>query len=84
MLQFEEIEMRPRNKLRRFYKFKNPTTEIQRTWDVKPKMIPVTKVATGTVWKVLRQYLSGISGKHEIKEPQKTAILCTVHLPAEH
>ena len=33
--------------------------------------------ATGTIPKSLTQYLSNIPGKHEIKELQTTAILCT-------
>jgi len=35
------------------------------------KMITVTTVATRTVAKSLRQNLSNIPGKHEIKEKQK-------------
>jgi hypothetical protein len=35
--------------------------------------------ATGTVSKLLRQYLSNVSGKHEIKELQTTAVLRTAH-----
>ena len=46
-------------------------------WTVKAKMIPVIIGATGTISKSLRQYLSNIQGKHEIKELQKTAILGT-------
>ena len=49
-------------------KYKDLTIEIQRTWNVKAKVIPVIMRATGTVSKSLRQYLSNISGKHEIKE----------------
>ena len=40
-------------------------------WNVKAKAIPVIIGATGTVAKSLRQYLSNIPGKHEIKEPKK-------------
>jgi len=36
--------------------------------------------ATATVSKPFRQYLSNQTGKHEIKEVQKTAILCTAHI----
>jgi hypothetical protein len=36
--------------------------------------------ATGTISKSLKQYLSNIPGKHEMKELQKTAILGTAHL----
>jgi hypothetical protein len=34
---------------------------------------------TGTISKSPTQYLSDITGKHEIKELQTTAILCTAH-----
>jgi hypothetical protein len=40
---------------------------------------PVITGATGTISESLRQYLSNILGKHEIKEIQKSAILCTAH-----
>jgi len=36
--------------------------------------------ATGTISISLRQYLSNVSGKHEIKELQKKAILGTAHI----
>ena len=55
-------------------KYKVLRTQMQRTWNVKPKMIPVMRGETGTVSKSLRQYLSNIPGKHEIKELQNTAI----------
>jgi hypothetical protein len=42
-------------------------------------VIPVIIAATVTIPKSLRQYLSNIAGKHEIKELQKTAILGTAH-----
>ena len=54
--------------------------EIQRIWNVKANVIPVIKGAAGTISKSLRQYLSHIPGKHEIKELQKTAILGTAHV----
>jgi len=40
-------------------------------WNVKASVIPVITGATGTIAKSLRQYLSNIPGKHEIKELQK-------------
>ena len=43
------------------------------------RVIPVLIEATGTISKSLTQYLSNIPGKHEIKEPQKTAILGIAH-----
>ena len=60
-------------------KYKDLTIEIQRMWNVQAKVTPVIAGATGTVSESLRQYLSNIPGKHEIKELQKTAILCTAH-----
>jgi hypothetical protein len=46
---------------------------------VKTKVIPVIIGATGTISKSLRQYLSNIPAKHEIKELRKTAVLGTAH-----
>jgi len=44
-------------------------------------VIPVIMEVTGTISKSLRQYLSNIPGKHEIKELQKkTAVLGTAVL----
>jgi len=50
-------------------------------WNVKKiKMILVIRGATGTISKSLRKYLSNITGKYEIKELQKIAILGTAHI----
>jgi hypothetical protein len=49
----------------------------QRMWNVKAQVIPVIIGATGTILKSLRQCLSNIPREHDIKELQKTAILCT-------
>jgi uncharacterized protein YycO len=49
-------------------------------WNVTAKVIPVITGATGTISKPLRQYLSNIMGKQEIKELKKTAILGTAHM----
>jgi phage replication-related protein YjqB (UPF0714/DUF867 family) len=38
------------------------------------------KVATGTISKSFRKYVSKIPGSHEVKELQKTAILGTAHM----
>jgi len=48
-------------------------------WNVKAKVITVITGATGTISESLRQYLSNIPGKNEIKELQRTAILGTAH-----
>jgi hypothetical protein len=61
-------------------KYKDPTTEIQRMWNVKTKVIPVIIGATGTISKSFRKYLNNIPGNHKVKELQKTAILGTAHI----
>ena len=55
-------------------KYKDLTIEIQCTWNVKTKVIPVIIGATGTISKTFRKYVSNIPGNHEVKELQKTAI----------
>jgi len=53
---------------------------MQHIFSVNTKVIPVIIIrAAGTISKSLRQYLNNITGKHEIKELQKTAILRTAH-----
>jgi hypothetical protein len=49
-------------------------------WNVKTKVMPVIIRATGTISISFRKYLSSITGKHDIKELQKTAILGTAHI----
>ena len=61
-------------------KYKDLTTEIQRMWNVKTKVIPVIIRATGPISKTFRKYASNIPGNHEDKELQKTAILGTAHI----
>jgi len=61
-------------------KYKDLTIEIQRMWNVKPKVIPVIIGATGTISKSFCRYASNIPGKHEVNELQKTAILGTAHI----
>jgi hypothetical protein len=47
--------------------------------NVKTKVIPVIIGATKTISKSFRKYVTNIPGNHEVKEPQKTAILDTAH-----
>ena len=47
--------------------------------NVKTKVMVVITGAPGTVWKSLAKYLRNIVGKHDVKELQNTAILCTAH-----
>jgi len=61
-------------------KYKDLTIEIQRMWNVKPKVIPIIIGATGTISKSFRKYVSIIPGNYEVKEIQKTAILGTAHI----
>jgi len=61
-------------------KYKYLTIEIQRTWNVKTKVIPVIIGTTGTISKSFRKYVSNIPGNHEVKELQKIAILGTAHI----
>jgi hypothetical protein len=60
--------------------YKDLTIEIQRMWNVKTNVIPVITGTTGTISKSFRKYLSNITGNHETKELQKTAILGTAHI----
>jgi hypothetical protein len=61
-------------------KYKDLTIEIQCTWNVKTKVIPIIMGATGTISKSFRKYVSNIPGNHEVNELQKTAILDTEHI----
>jgi hypothetical protein len=61
-------------------KCKDLTIEIQRMWNVKTRAISVIIVATGTISKSFRKYVSNIPGNHEGRELQKTAILGTAHI----
>jgi len=65
---------------KKILKYKDLTIEIQLMWNVKSKVIPVIIGATGTISKSFRKYVSNITGKHEVKELQKTAVLGTVQI----
>jgi len=60
-------------------KYKDCTMETECMWTVSTKVLPVIIGAIGTVSISLRQYLSNIPGKREIKGLKKTAILGTAH-----
>ena len=64
-------------------KYEDLTAEIRRMWDLKTKAIPVIISADGTISKSLTKYLRNITGKHEIKKQQKTAIQGTAHILRE-
>ena len=61
-------------------KYKDLTIQIQRTWNVKTDVVAVLIRTTGTILESFGKYLSNITGKHEIKELQKTAIMATAHI----
>jgi hypothetical protein len=61
-------------------KYKDLTIEIQRMWNVKTRVIPVVIGVTGTISKSFRKHVSNVSGHHDVKKLQKTAILGTVHI----
>jgi hypothetical protein len=54
-------------------KHKDLIVEIQRMRNMKAEVIPVKIGPPGTISKLPRQYLSNISGKHEIKRLQKNS-----------
>jgi len=60
-------------------KYKDLRMEIQRMWNVTVQVIPVITGVTETISESLRQYLSNIQRKHEIKELQTAAIQDTAH-----
>ena len=68
------------NEAEKILKYKDLRIEIQHTWNVKTKVIPVIIGATGTIPKSFRKYVSNIPGKHEVKELQKTAIFGIAHI----
>jgi hypothetical protein len=61
-------------------KCKTLLIEIERMWSVKTEVIPIIMEATGTISESFRKYLRNISGKHKVKELQKTAVLGTAHI----
>jgi hypothetical protein len=61
-------------------KYKYLIKEIQGMRKVKAKVTPVLIGTTETISKSLRQYLSNIPGKQEIKGLQETALLGAAHI----
>jgi hypothetical protein len=49
-------------------KYTELTIEIQRMWNVKTNVFPVTIGATGTISKAFRKCVNNIPGNHEVKE----------------
>ena len=60
-------------------KYKSLCMKVQRMWNTKWMIIPVTTGATAIVTKGFRNTLEAIPGKHSIHSLQKTAILGTPH-----
>jgi hypothetical protein len=61
-------------------KYEDLIIEIQRMWNVKTRVTPVTIGATGTISKSFRKYVSTIPGNRDVRELQKTAILGTANI----
>ena len=78
------VILRDRNVIKKeaekILKYKELTIEIQCTWKVKTRVIPVIIGVTGTISQSFRKYISNTPGNHEVKEKQKTAILGTAHI----
>jgi hypothetical protein len=71
------------NEAEKKLKYKNLSIEIQRMWNMKCFVIPVTIGVTGIVSKSLQKYLETIPGQHSIDSLQKTAMLGTSHIIRE-
>jgi hypothetical protein len=52
-------------------KYKDPTIEIQRMWNVKTKVIPVITGATGTISKSFGKYMSNIPRNMKSRNSRK-------------
>jgi hypothetical protein len=61
-------------------KYKDLTIEIKRTWDVKTRVILVINWSDWNYFKIIQKIRETVPGNHEVKEPQKTAILDTAHI----
>ena len=70
------VQKEKENKL----KYRSLSIEIERTWNMKCKIIPVINGVAGIVTNVLRKYLETITGKQSLHSLQKTAILGTSHI----
>lgn len=55
------------------------SVEIQRMWNVNPKLIPVVAGPTGLISKSFKRHLCNVSWYHDINEQQQTTILGTAH-----
>jgi hypothetical protein len=69
-----------KKEVKKILKYKDLTIEIQRMWHIKARVIPVIIGATGTISVSFRKYVSSITGNHEVRELEKTAILGTAHI----
>ena len=69
-----------KNEAEKILKYKELTIQIQRTWNVKTKVLPVIIKATGTIPKSFKKYLSNILESTALKSYRKTAILGTAYI----
>jgi len=64
-------------------KYRSLCVEIQRMWNLKCTIVPVTIEATEIVTRSLRKNLEAVPGKYSMDSLQKTAILGTSHIIRE-
>jgi len=61
-------------------KYKDLTTDMQHTWNVKKQVLTLITEATVTISESPKQYLSNIPRKYDIKRIQATATLGTAQV----
>jgi adenylate cyclase len=71
---------RVQNEAEKKLKYRSLCIEMQRMWNLKCTIVPVTIGATGIVTRSLKKNFETIPGKHSIDSLQKTAILGTSHI----
>jgi hypothetical protein len=64
-------------------RYKHLTTEVERMWNVKTKLLTVIIGENETALKSVRKYLNNIARKHKMKELRERAILGTAHVLRE-
>jgi hypothetical protein len=57
-----------KNEAEKILEYEDLTTEIQRMWNVKARVIAVVIGATGTISTSFRKYVSNIPGNHDVRE----------------
>jgi len=69
-----------KNEAEKFVKCKHLTIGIHCIWNVTTRVIPIIRGSTGTHSNLLRKYLSNVTRKRHIQEPNKTTTMSTAHI----